>query len=226
MTMGHNVFVSYKYKDKNVRPLPGITPYTWGRDYVDKLELLLPDNGQVYCGEKGDNDLTDKSDDYIYDHLKKMIWPTTCTIVLISAGMKNPNSYDKSQWIPWEIYYSIREIYTDKGTSHRNGVVGVVIPDKDGSYEYALSQGNCCDSPCRIINSGWMFNILKKNMFNKKQTNTYKCANGDTIWRGECSYISLVKWDDFISNINYYIERAEEKKDHWQDYDLHISVNA
>ena len=40
MTMGHNVFVSYKYKDKNVRPLPGITPYTWGRDHVDKLELL------------------------------------------------------------------------------------------------------------------------------------------------------------------------------------------
>lgn len=224
--MGHKVFVSYKFKDTNVRALPGITPYTWGRDYVDKLKQLLPDNGQVYCGEKGDNDLSGKSDDYIYDHLKKMIWPTTCTIVLISAGMKNPNSYDKSQWIPWEIYYSIREIYTDRGTSHRNGVVGVVIPDKDGNYDYAISHGNCCDSPCRILNNDWMFHILKKNMFNIKQPTTYKCDNGDRIWRGECSYISLVKWDDFIRNINYYIERAEEKKNHWEDYNLHISVNA
>ena len=74
--MGHNVFVSYKYKDTNVRPLPNITPYTWGRDYVDVLEKLLPDNGHVYCGEQGEDDLSGKSDDYIYSHLKNMIWPT------------------------------------------------------------------------------------------------------------------------------------------------------
>jgi hypothetical protein len=120
----------------------------------------------------------------------------------------------------------LRETKTDRGTSHRNGIVGVVIPDKNGSYDYAISQGNCCDSPCRIIHRDWMFNILKKNMFNIKQSNTYQCGNGDTIWRGECSYISLVKWDDFIKSINYYIEVAEEKKDHWDNYDLHISVNA
>lgn len=224
--MGHNVFVSYKYKDQNVRQIPGITPFTWGRDYVDVLETLIPDYGHVYCGEKGDDDLSDRSDDYIYDHVKRMIWPTTCTIVLISAGMKNPNSYDKSQWIPWEIYYSLREVTTDRGTSHRNGIVGVVIPDKNGSYNYAMTKGTCCETPCRKIHSDWMFNILKKNLFNIKQTDTYRCDNGDTVWRGECSYISLVKWDDFIKNINYYIERAEEKKDHWEDYNLHISVNA
>ena len=62
--MGHNVFVSYKYKDQNVRQIPNITPFTWGRDYVDVLEQLLPDNGQVYCGEQGDDDLSDKSDDF------------------------------------------------------------------------------------------------------------------------------------------------------------------
>ena len=224
--MGHKVFVSYKYKDKNVRPLPDVTPYTWGRDYVDVLEKILPDNGQLFCGEKGDDDLSDKSEDYIYTHLKKMIWPTSCTIVLISAGMKNPNSYDKSQWIPWEIYYSIKEVPTDTMTSHRNGIIGVVLPDKSGSYDYAISQGKCCGSPCRIIHRDWMFNILKKNMFNIKRSDTYKCDNGDTIWRGDCSYISLVKWDDFIKDINYYIERAIEKREHWADYDLHISVNA
>lgn len=37
--MGHNVFVSYKYKDQNVRQIPGITPFTWGRDYVDVLAV-------------------------------------------------------------------------------------------------------------------------------------------------------------------------------------------
>lgn len=63
-------------------------------------------------------------------------------------------------------------------------------------------------------------------MFNIKQSNTYRCDNGDTIWSGKCSYISLVKRDDFIKDINKYIERAEEKKEHWETIDLHISVNA
>ena len=36
--MGRKVFVSYKYKDKDVKALPGVEPYTWVRDYVDYIE--------------------------------------------------------------------------------------------------------------------------------------------------------------------------------------------
>jgi hypothetical protein len=224
--MGHNIFVSYKYKDQNVRQIPDISPYTHGRDYVDVLQDKLSDNGQIYMGEKGDDDLSNHTDDYIYEHLKDKIFPTTCTIVLISAGMKEPNRYDKSQWIPWEIYYSIREISSNNGTSHRNGIVGVVIPDRNGSYDFAIQQGTCCENTCRIIVRNWMFNILKNNMFNIKQSNTYICSNGDKIYKGDCSYISLVKWDDFINNMNFYIDEAENRKEHCSDYDLHIDVNV
>lgn len=224
--MGHKIFVSYKYKDRRVRQIPGITPYTWGRDYVDILENKINKEGHIYCGEKGDDDLSGHTDDYIYKHLKDKINPTTCTIVLISAGMKEANRYDKSQWIPWEIYYSLRETTRNDRTSHRNGIIGVVIPDETGSYDYAIKQGTCCSTPCSIINRGWMFNILKQNMFNIKVSDTKICTSNSTIYYGECSYISLVKWDDFINNMDHYIQIAENKKDHWEDYDLHISVNA
>mgnify|MGYP003289225834 CR=1 FL=1 len=52
--MGHNIFVSYKYKDTNVRSLPNVAPYTWGRDYVDILEKELSKTSHFYYGEKGD----------------------------------------------------------------------------------------------------------------------------------------------------------------------------
>lgn len=224
--MGHNIFVSYKYKDTLVLPLPGVSQPTCGRDYVDILEKKIEDNGHVYCGEKGDDDLSNHTEDYIYSHLKDKIFPTTCTILLVSSGMKVSGKYDKSQWIPWEIYYSLREISRENGTSHRNGILGVVIPDKSGDYSYAISHNNCCTSGCMSINNNWMFNILRQNMFNLKDANTNICNFGDKIWYGESSYIPLVKWDYFLDHMSECIERVERIKDNWEEYDLHIDVNA
>ena len=224
--MGHNIFVSYKYKDTNVRSIPNVSPFTWGRDYVDLLERKLSKTSHFYYGEKGDDDLSDKNDEYIYNHLKDKIFPTTCTIVLISAGMKETGKLDKSQWIPWEIYYSIREIHRKNGTSHRNGILGVVIPDKNGSYSYAIENLSCCTSGCRCIHKNWMFTILKENMFNLKTANKQRCTNGDTVWYGESSYIPLVTWDYFIEHIDECVERVERIKDNVDDYALHLNVNT
>lgn len=224
--MNRKVFVSYKYQDRKVQALPNVSQFTWGRDYVDVLENKLKYEGHIYCGEKGDDDLSDKSDDYIYDHLKDKIFPTSCTVVLISKGMREEHKYDKSQWIPWEIYYSLREIPRENGTSHRNGIIGVVIPDENGSYDFAIKEKTCCGTGCTFYNRDWMFNILKRNTFNLKSAQKKQCNVGDTIWYGEASYIPFVKWNYFIENIDDCIERAERIRDNWKDYDLHIDVNA
>lgn len=82
--MGRRVFVSYKYADTNVRVLKNVIGrQTKVRDYVDILEEKIGKDN-VYCGEHNDEDLSDKSEDYIWDHLKDKIFPTTVTVVLIS----------------------------------------------------------------------------------------------------------------------------------------------
>ncbi len=95
--MSYNVFVSYKYADTNVQHLTGYFP-TKVRHYVDEIEKLLTLDDHIYYGEHDGEDLTDWTDEQIWGELKDRIYPTTCTIVLISPN-KESHRYDKSQWI-------------------------------------------------------------------------------------------------------------------------------
>jgi len=222
--MGRNVFVSYKYADDNVQPIGYCTSST-ARNYVTKLEEYLGDNGHAYFGEREGDDLSNLTDDQIYEHLKDKIFPTSCTIVLISPNMKESGRLDKSQWIPWEIYYSLRETSREGYTSRRNGVLAVVLPDRNGSYNYALEKLHCCFNSCIKHHTDSLFTILRKNMFNKINGDKRVCENQDTVWSGDCSYIPMIKWSDFVTNLNYFIEKAESIKDNADSYRLHISVN-
>ena len=222
--MGRNVFVSYKYADDSVEHLYGCFPTTV-RDYVDILSKKLEQNGNVYRGEQNGEDLSGLSDDQIYAKLKDKIFNTSCTIVMISPNMKEPGKYDKSQWIPWELSYSLRVTTRSDYTSRRNGILAVVLPDTNGSYDYAMGEKHCCTSGCTTFYRNNLFTILKENMFNFKMADKEICSQYDTIWYGEHSYIKMVRWKDFIDSINYYIETVERIKDNANNYDLHISVN-
>lgn len=227
MPMGRNIFISYKYADTNVQRLPKIPilQQTKVRDYVDVLSVELQKDGNVYMGEGSDEDLSSYSDDYIYEHLKDKIYPTTVTIVLISPNMKVPNRYDKSQWIPWEIYYSIYQANRSGRVSHTNAILAVVLPDQHGSYSYMIENKTCCTFGCRLQNIDKLFNILKSNMFNQKIKNRVDCHLYGNIYRGLYSYISMVKWCDFILDMDTYISQAEYTRDHIDGYDIHRSIN-
>lgn len=225
--MPRNVFVSYKYADEDVLHLYGHYP-TKARHYVDEVEKLLAADDHIYFGEHDGEDLSAWSEDDIWDELKDRIFPTTCTIVLISPNMKEPNRYDKSQWIPWEISYSIRKTVRNDRTSHRNAILAVALPDKNGSYEYALKDNHCCMSGCTTYYRDWMFSILKENMFNRKNPNTNECVKDSTIWYGEYCYIPMVRWDYFVNHVSDLIERAERIKEDYErndSYELHLGVN-
>ena len=225
--MARNVFVSYKYADENVKHLCGHFP-TKARHYVDELEKLLAAEGHIYYGEHDGENLSDWSEEEIWDELKDRIFPTSCTIVLISPNMKVPNRYDKSQWIPWEISYSIRETVRNDTKSHRNAILAVVLPDKNGNYDYALIDNHCCSSGCTTYKNNWMFTIIKENMFNRKNPNINKCAQATTIWHGEFNYIPMVRWDYFLNHVSELIERVERIMEDFErndSYILHIGVN-
>ena len=134
--MGRKVFVSYKFKDNDVQELQNVTQPTWPCDYVNYIKNHLLSSDDIYKGEKSNEDISSWSEEAIWDHLKNKIYDSTITIVLISPNMKESGRWHRSQWIPWEISYSLRETTRNDRTSHNNAILAVVLPDKGGLYTY------------------------------------------------------------------------------------------
>lgn len=205
--MGNKIFVSYKYADANVRSLEsyaGLLPVrTTVRNYVDKLEEKIGKD-DIYKGEHDGEDMSQFADETIWTKLKERIFDSSITIVLISPAMKELWKLDKDQWIPQEISYSLKEHSRDGRTSHTNGLIAVVLPDKFGSYNYYIDElgflfGN-------KYKDNISFDIIKNNRNNKKY--------------GEGDYVVTVKWDTFIGNYKYYIDMAAQHRDNVEDYEI------
>lgn len=154
--MGKNVFISYKYKDTCVPNLNKTELYYDGqkflirprltrvRDFVDIIQKKIG-NDHVNLGEKDGESLKDFSEGKIESHLKKKIYRSSVTIVMISKGMKDLLVPEKEQWIPWEISYSLRIVNRADSSSQMNAVLGVVLPDNNNSYDWFQIQSTDCD---------------------------------------------------------------------------------
>ena len=150
--LGRKVFISYKYKDSNVKMIPDVTQPTWPCDYVDYIKTKVLSSDDIYKGENSDEDISSWNEDAIWNHLKDKIYDSTITIVLISPNMKESGKRQRSQWIPWEISFSLRETTRNDRTSHSNAILAVILPDKNGVYDY--------------YNKNDLFPILKSNIEN------------------------------------------------------------
>lgn len=225
--MGHKIFVSYKYADNDVKNLNYFEDSTV-RDYVTELERKLGNTNHIYKGESDGEDLSNLSDDAIWKSLKDRIYDSSLTIVFISPNMKEGGKLERNQWIPWEISYSLKE-NTRKNeagqsiTSKTNAMLAVVLPDQNDSYAYYLNQHSCCFSTCVTHHTDRLFKILRENKFNQKEKILHECRKDSDkkIYSGECSYIKAVKWDNFINNIDFYIDEAYERQANLDDYDIH-----
>jgi len=220
--MSRKIFVSYKHKDTDVSPIGNVFEQTTARDYVEKLIGQLDANDYIYKGE-GNEDLSEFKDETIETKLKDKIFDSSITVVLISKNMKDSSLPENDQWIPWEISYSLKEISRNDRTSKTNAMLAVVLPDKNGDYNYFVELLGC--PHCNGIK--WkqeeLFSIIGGNMFNKKEKNTISCDEGGCgiLHVGDDhSYIRPVKWEDFIDNINLYFEFAENIKENIDDYEI------
>jgi len=216
--MGRKIFVSYKHEDSNVKPLAGFGDTA--RAYVDNLiEHRL--NDEIYKGE-GDEDISKFKDETIKTRLKDKIHDSSITIVLISPKMKKSSKKQSDQWIPWEISYSLKEITRNGKTSHTNGILAVVLPDLDGSYSYMIDE-SCSYCKSRQIQTNKLFQIIRDNTFNKKDKEKSKksCSycDGD-FYTGSQSYIQVVKWKDFISHKDRYLNKTVEIRDDRKSYNI------
>lgn len=216
--MKRKVFVSYKYSDSKVYRLNDIPLWetTTARHYVDKLTEILEKEHHIYKGEDDGESLADFQDSTIGSKLADKVFDSSVTIVLISKGMKESKP-ERDQWIPWEISYSLKEQTRNYGRSQTNGIIAVVLPDEFGSYEYYITRDVICD--CRSLNTLFLFQILRENMFNIKKPNRRICE-GSWVYSGDCSYIQSVKWEDFVKNPSRYIDKAIELRDRKDEFDV------
>lgn len=227
--MGHKIFISYKYADNDVRSLQPssideILKPTTVRSYVDRLESYFDRTNDIYKGESDDEDLSDYSDDYIWELLKDRIYDSSVTIVMISPKMREPHRRDRSQWIPWEISFSLKEKTRNDRTSHANAVLAVILPDRNGSYEYFVQHKTCCSATCNLYNTESLFSILGNNMLNLSEKRKLPCSCGWNIYSGEHSYIKPVRWDDFILAPTSYVEISLAIKENADLYDIQKEV--
>jgi hypothetical protein len=184
--MARKTFISYKYSDvvegksNNLR---------------DRIIAKLGDASRFYRGENGySQDLSSRSANYIQTKLKDMIRDTSVTIVILSPNMKFSN------WMNWEISYSLTEITRENRTSLTNGVVCIV--QKQPTY-YSFDDGY---SWMKKWDGEWdlskCFEVIRLNQNNKKRYSTSRLS---------LNYIDIVPEDAFLRDPNRYIEEAYEK---------------
>lgn len=189
--MAHKTFISYKYSES--------------RFYRDQILDALGDDAVFYKGETSDSpNLTDTTTENIKNHLKQMIYDTTVTIIVLSPNMLQSN------WIDWEISYSLKNISRDGRTSHTDGLLGV-IPPFYGNYSWFISEINHPDGHVTVsYNEELTFPIMKANRGNQKPK-VYACPDCQSIDKLSGSYLSYVKMEDFVNSPSRYIDNAYDK---------------
>lgn len=221
------IFISYKYADKSVRQNDACNWMHWSsgieggsyltaRDYVNHLiEKVLTDHTNK--AEKDDEDISHLTEEVIQQKLYDRIYDSTVTIILISKNMREAQ-LEKSQWIPREIAYSLREKTREDRTSLTNGILAVVLPDEAGSYDHGIKNCACVTE----IQTNNFFKIISSNMFNRNAQKTNICAacRNSHHYDDDHSYIYPVKWDDFVKSHNFYINHALGLKDRLDEFDL------
>lgn len=189
--MARKTFISYKYSE--------------AQDLRDRIINAIGNDATYYQGETSESpDLTDYTTETIKEHLKDMIFGTSVTIVIISPNMKD------SEWIDWEIEYSLREYSRNGKASKSNGIVGVVMKVA-GGYDWLRTTIKHEDGHTSVSNDeSKLYPIINNNRFNENPT-VYHCEKCKTVDRLSGSYISIIEEDEFLDNPSKFIENAYEK---------------
>lgn len=197
--MSRRVFISFRYNDDH--------------KYKEYLSRLFSASDTV-INHSESQDRSNMSEDtikrYLYDKLRN----TSVTIVLLTPQAINHQKkstiygYVYDDWMYDEIKYSL----DDRDGNRCNGLIAVYTPEAKN-----LVIESTPNSESTTIRS--FDNLVRKNMFNIRQN--YKHNPKAGIYDSKLDhYCSLVSWDTFINNFDYYIELAAKKRENKEQYDI------
>lgn len=199
--MARETFISYKHSE--------------AQDLRDTIIEKLGNDARYYSGETADSpDMSGETVDRIKNSLKDKIFGTSVTIIIISPNIKDSN------WIDWEIEYSLKEYKRQSTTSRTNGLVGVIMKH-NGSYDWLVRQNQNSDGcSTRYIDDSKLYDIINGNRYNLNTDDKYSCPTCQSFDQLSGSYIALVNEETFLNNPNYYIENAYDKSKATSNYNL------
>lgn len=203
--MARRVFISFRFSD--------------GGKYKEELCKLFNQSDDVIdCSE--DEDRSDMSEETIQKYLYNKLQRTSVTVVILTP---DANEYNKDFWTgkydDW-MYDELRYSLEDREYNTTNGVVAIYTEDaKDLLITTSTHKCDVCKKESTVSTITDVNNLVRKNMMNIKDSfKKYKCYGiYDSL---EDSYISLISYDEFISDINKYIENAISKKERRDEFTL------
>ncbi len=189
--MSHKCFISFKKENQQYR------------DKIDALfsisEIINKGLDQVINSDDGEYIMKRIRQDYLLD--------STVTVFLIGVHSSEDEGYDyegrpRNYFIEHELQASL---YNGDGNT-RNGILGVVLPEMydqiyKGTYR-CLECGKKHNTV--IINDSTVIREFGKNYYIEPHSG---CA-----WSSDERYCVLVKWDDFVSDPEKYVNMAFEKR--------------
>lgn len=104
-----------------------------------------------------------------------------------------------------------------------NAILGVILPDETGNYDWYYTSNLICN--CTTHQTGKLFKILKDNTFNILEKTFRECDGLKIYTNDEVSFFKTLKWDEFMSSPNAFIDKAIEIKDNKNAYDVHINLD-
>lgn len=191
--MARKTFISYKYSEAvNLR---------------DKIIDKLGNDAIYYKGETSDSPcLKDIKTETIKEKLKNMMYDTSVTIVILSPNMR------QSEWISWEIEYTLKNITRNNRTSHTNGIVAVIMK-VDGSYDwFKYTKCNYHNEKTISYKMEKICDIIAQNHFNSEPPK-WHCNNCKTYDWLNGSYITFIEEEEFLKKVEDYIENAYQKSE-------------
>lgn len=185
--MGHKCFISFKTEDI---------------DYKNYIQ----NNLDVDMIDKSLNDPINSDDeDYIMRKIRTDYLSDSTVSIFIIGQYSAENSWLQNQrFIKRELQASL---YNGQGNT-KSGILGIVLP---AMYD-TIFKGSYTCSACGSTHT--YIGINDTTVIKEFSYNYYIPQDGKCSWNEDERYCILVKWDEFISNPNFYIDLAFDKRSH------------
>lgn len=189
--MGHKCFISYKKEDKV---------------YKNKLVDLFSEEDII--DKSLDKVIESEDGNYIMKVIREQyLSDSTVTIFMIGSHSSENEGYDDkgrahNYFIQRELQASL---YNGKDNT-RNGILGVVLPDMIDQIFKGKYTCNSCGNEHNYVK------IDDSTVIREFSANYYIEPHDGCAWSENERYCVLVKWDDFISNPENYVNTAFDKR--------------